>query len=79
MLNSITRAYRDERVQHDRRDDLLSHLFQHRTHHRGQVHGLLSGTSVAPPQLDEFIVGDDALARAEDMARLGWDETGLMR
>lgn len=78
-LEAIVAVDRGDRVQHDRRDDLLSHLFQHQTHHRGQVHGLLSGTSVAPPQLDEFIVGDDALARAEDMARLGWDETGLMR
>ena len=63
----------------DRRDDLLSHLFQHQTHHRGQVHGMLSTTSVAPPQLDEFIVADDAPARAEDLARLGWDEIRLMR
>jgi uncharacterized damage-inducible protein DinB len=30
----------------------LAHLFNHQTHHRGQVHGLLSGTPVAPPPLD---------------------------
>jgi uncharacterized damage-inducible protein DinB len=30
----------------------LAHLFNHQTHHRGQVHGLLSGTPVAPPSLD---------------------------
>jgi uncharacterized damage-inducible protein DinB len=66
-------------VQTDRRNDLLSHLFQHQTHHRGQVHGMLSATGVAPPQLDEFIVGDDAPARAADMARLGWSEDDLMR
>lgn len=70
---------RGARVQQDRRDDILSHLFQHQTHHRGQVHGLLSATSVKPPQLDEFIVGDDAQARAEDMGRLGWSEADLMR
>lgn len=70
---------RGNRVQTDRRDDLLSHLFQHQTHHRGQVHGLLSAVGIAPPQLDEFIVGDDARARAEDMALLGWSEAGLMR
>jgi uncharacterized damage-inducible protein DinB len=69
---------RPGRVQRDRRDDILSHLFQHQTHHRGQVHGLLSATPVAPPQLDEFIVGDDAAARADDMATLGWDEARLM-
>jgi uncharacterized damage-inducible protein DinB len=69
---------RGDRVQYDRRDDLLSHVFQHQTHHRGQVHGMLSATSAAPPQLDEFIVGDDAAARAEDMALLGWTEVDLM-
>ena len=30
----------------------LAHFFNHQTHHRGQVHGLLSGTPVAPPSLD---------------------------
>lgn len=70
---------RGERVQSDRRDDLLSHVFQHQTHHRGQVHGMLSATAVRPPQLDEFIVGDDYAARAADMALLGWSETDLMR
>jgi uncharacterized damage-inducible protein DinB len=29
-----------------------SHLFNHQTHHRGQVHIMLSQTSVAPPALD---------------------------
>ena len=31
---------------------VLAHLFNHGTHHRGQVHGLLSQTSVPPPPLD---------------------------
>lgn len=30
----------------------LAHFFNHQTHHRGQVHGMLSGTPVAPPELD---------------------------
>ena len=30
----------------------LAHFFNHQTHHRGQVHGMLSGTTVAPPPLD---------------------------
>lgn len=77
-LTDIVVIDRDSRDQHDRRDDVLSHLFQHQTHHRGQVHDMLSATPVAPPQLDEFIVGDDAAARAGDMARLGWTETDLM-
>ncbi len=31
---------------------LLPHLFNHQTHHRGQIHDLLMQTSVAPPSLD---------------------------
>lgn len=31
---------------------LLVNLFNHQTHHRGQVHDLLSQTAVAPPPLD---------------------------
>jgi uncharacterized damage-inducible protein DinB len=30
----------------------FSHFFNHQTHHRGQVHVMLSQTSVAPPALD---------------------------
>jgi len=78
-LARIVSVDRGERQQLDRADDLLSHLFQHQTHHRGQVHAMLSSTAIAPPQLDEFIVGDDAVARAADMAALGWSETDLMR
>jgi uncharacterized damage-inducible protein DinB len=29
-----------------------SHLFNHQTHHRGQVHVMLSQTQIAPPALD---------------------------
>ncbi|HZS85455.1 MAG TPA: DinB family protein [Stellaceae bacterium] len=31
---------------------VLGHFFNHQTHHRGQAHGLLSQTAVAPPPLD---------------------------
>jgi len=31
---------------------VLGHMFNHQTHHRGQVHGMLSGTKAAPPSLD---------------------------
>lgn len=31
---------------------LLPHFFNHQTHHRGQVHGMLSHTTVPPPVLD---------------------------
>jgi uncharacterized damage-inducible protein DinB len=31
---------------------VLGHLFNHETHHRGQVHDMLSQTAMAPPELD---------------------------
>lgn len=55
----------------ERIGDLLTHLFLHQTHHRGQVHAMLSGSSVAPPQLDEFFLDYDLPRRAEEMRRLG--------
>ena len=64
-----------ETPQHDSRLRLLSHLFEHQIHHRGQVHAMLSGTSVAPPQLDEFFCAGEAHLRAQDFAELGWTET----
>lgn len=36
----------------DRLSDLLSHVFNHATHHRGQAHDQLSQTEAAPPPLD---------------------------
>jgi len=30
----------------------LAHFFNHQTHHRGQVHALLSGFGIDPPSLD---------------------------
>ena len=31
---------------------LVAHLFNHQTHHRGQIHDMLIQTEVAPPVLD---------------------------
>ncbi|MEP7455943.1 DinB family protein [Phyllobacterium sp. SB3] len=42
---------------------LLSHLFVHQIHHRGQAHAMLAGTNVAPPQLDEFFLNYDKSRR----------------
>jgi uncharacterized damage-inducible protein DinB len=78
-LVSTVSLHRGARVQQERMEDVLGHLFQHQTHHRGQVHAMLSGTSVAPPQLDEFIVADDARFRGRELADLGWSEETLMR
>jgi uncharacterized damage-inducible protein DinB len=60
--------------QHDTRLRMLSHLFEHQIHHRGQVHAMLSGTSIQPPQLDEFFCAGESELRAEDFAELGWTE-----
>jgi uncharacterized damage-inducible protein DinB len=57
--------------------DTLLHVFLHGQHHRGQIHSMLSGTSVAPPQIDEFILTDNAEARVEDLEALGWTEARL--
>ena len=35
-----------------RAGDILLTLFNHQTHHRGQVHALLTQADVAPPPLD---------------------------
>ena len=45
-------------------------LFVHQVHHRGQVHDLLSQTAVAPPQLDEFFLSQDASRRSAEMQTL---------
>jgi uncharacterized damage-inducible protein DinB len=65
------------RVQTDRAAHMLQHLFMHQTHHRGQVHTMLSGTAVPPPQLDEFLMPSEPHLRTSDMAALGWDEAGV--
>ncbi|WP_017318217.1 DinB family protein [Mastigocladopsis repens] len=31
---------------------LLAHFFNHQTHHRGQIHDMLTQTEIAPPSLD---------------------------
>ncbi|MDH4442681.1 MAG: DinB family protein [Rhizobium sp.] len=77
-LHRAVHIHRIGRIQVERLDDVLSHLFLHQTHHRGQAHAMLAGTSIKPPQLDEFIVADDAMSRADTMERLGLTETQVM-
>lgn len=74
LLETDVRINRDTRVQTDRRDRILMHLFQHQIHHRGQAHAMLSATSVKPPQLDEFFAAGEAPLRAGEFTRLGWSE-----
>jgi len=73
-LERIVSVHRGTRVQHERIDRLLLHLFQHQVHHRGQAHAMLSGTSVRPPQLDEFFSVGEAPLRAAEFSALGWTE-----
>lgn len=65
------------RIQTDAAAHLLQHLFMHQLHHRGQVHAMLSGTAVAPPQLDEFMMPSEAHLRSTEMAQLGWLEAAV--
>ena len=68
---------RADHVQRDRAGHVLAHLFNHQTHHRGQVHAMLAGSAVAPPQLDEFMMPSEAHLRRADMQALGWDEAAV--
>ncbi len=73
-LARIVSVHRGTRIQRERLDRLLLHLFQHQVHHRGQAHTMLSATSVPPPQLDEFFSEGEAPLRAAEFAELGWTE-----
>jgi uncharacterized damage-inducible protein DinB len=64
-------------TQRETRTRLLGHVFQHQIHHRGQAHAMLSGTPVAPPQLDEFFSEFDAALRADDLAEMGLSEAAV--
>ncbi len=76
-LCRIVSVHRGHRIQHERMDRLLLHLFQHQIHHRGQAHAMMSGTSVRPPQLDEFFPVGEADLRAHEFAALGWTEDAI--
>ena len=73
------RVHREDRVQTERADRLLLHLFQHQIHHRGQAHAMLAGTRIPPPQLDEFFAIAEAPLRAKEFAELGWTEAEIWR
>ena len=77
-LDDVVAMDRGEgRIQQDRRGYVVGHLINHQVHHRGQAHGMLSGTAVPPPQLDEFLMPSEAHLRLGDMAALGWSEAAL--
>lgn len=70
---------RGDHVQRDRARHVLMHLLTHQIHHRGQVHAMLAGTRIKPPQLDEFAMPSEAKFRVADLAALGWSEADLFR
>jgi uncharacterized damage-inducible protein DinB len=70
-LERDVRMERTGRIQVEKMGDVLMHLFTHQIHHRGQVHAMLSGTSVKPPQLDEYFMKDDLALRREELEHLG--------
>jgi uncharacterized damage-inducible protein DinB len=76
-LGKAVHLIRPDGVRSERCDRVLLHLFEHQIHHRGQAHAMLSGTGVAPPQLDEFFLAQDADLRRGDLAALGWTEQAL--
>jgi len=51
-------------------DIVLSHLFVHQIHHRGQVHNMLSVAGLKAPQLDEFLLSNDAPLREAEVREL---------
>ena len=73
FCDALTPADIDRRVKTDRNagfieetiGDLLPHLFGHDIHHRGQIHAMLAGTRVAPPQLDDFWLTHGRVDEAE--------------
>ncbi|HSN20981.1 MAG TPA: DinB family protein [Usitatibacter sp.] len=73
-LGAAVELPRRDGVQRETARRVLAHLFQHQIHHRGQVHAMLAGTPVKPPQLDEFYCASEAALRAADFAELGFSE-----
>jgi uncharacterized damage-inducible protein DinB len=76
-LGAAVAMQRSDFIQRDAARHVLMHLFTHQIHHRGQAHAMLSGTGVAPPQLDEFMMPSESRFRTDDLAALGWSETDL--
>lgn len=76
-VDRIVEVHRGDRIQHERFDRLLLHVFQHQIHHRGQAHAMMSATKVPPPQLDEFFSEGEAQLRALEFAELRWTEDAI--
>ena len=77
QMDAVILLPRKAGVARDRARRILAHLFEHDIHHRGQIHAMLSGTRVKPPQLDEFFCTNEAALRAQDFAELGFTESRI--
>lgn len=73
-LNADVTLERTDRQQIEPMHRVLAHLFVHQTHHRGQVHAMLSATDIPPPQLDEFFMLDEVPLRQTEFEALGIGE-----
>lgn len=69
-LARVVELERDDHVQRETVLDTLLHLDVHQIHHRGQVHAMLSGTNVSPPQLDEFFMSEELPLRETELRSL---------
>ncbi|MGZ9059404.1 MAG: DinB family protein [Burkholderiaceae bacterium] len=76
-LDSTIEMDRNSFTQRDLARHVLMHLLTHQIHHRGQAHAMLAGTTVKPPQLDEFVMPSESQYRTDDLAALGWTESDL--
>jgi uncharacterized damage-inducible protein DinB len=52
LMGTLRYVNNEGRTLEDPVDLLVAHFFNHQTHHRGQVHDMLSQTDVPPPVLD---------------------------
>ena len=70
-LEKAVKLERDDHVQVETVGRVLLHLFEHQIHHRGQVHAMLAGTAVKPPQLDEFFLREELPLRKRELEEIG--------
>ncbi len=78
-LDKEVRMVRGDEVQNEAASRVLLHLLTHQIHHRGQVHAMLAGTSVKPPQLDKFFMAEEPDRRREDFENLGFSENKIWK
>ncbi len=62
---------RADHVSVERAGLVLLHTMSHAVHHRGQVHAMLAGTNVEPPQLDEGFLDEELPLRRAEVDDLG--------